>query len=137
METAEWANVGALASFTMGSNDVANATGSLVGTGTFSPLTAGLLGGLGLAVGVLPWGRPLLQKVAFDIVTVDRPMATAAQLVQATVVLAVDHAVEHWDQRRALRVQRLGHLRQADPPNIRERVEQLPQRQPRHGVHRC
>jgi inorganic phosphate transporter, PiT family len=29
-----------------------------------------------------------LQKVAFDIVTVDRPMATAAQLVQAAVVLA-------------------------------------------------
>jgi PiT family inorganic phosphate transporter len=80
--------VGALASFTMGSNDVANATGSLVGTGTFSPLTAGLIGGAGLAAGVLTWGRPLLRKVAFDIVTVDRPMATAAQLVQAAVVLA-------------------------------------------------
>jgi PiT family inorganic phosphate transporter len=80
--------VGALASFTMGSNDVANATGSLVGTGTFSPLTAGLIGGAGLAAGVLTWGRPLLRKVAFDIVTVDRPMATAAQLVQAGVVLA-------------------------------------------------
>ncbi|MHB1432145.1 MAG: inorganic phosphate transporter [Streptosporangiaceae bacterium] len=80
--------VGGLASFTMGGNDVANATGSLVGTGTFSPLAAGLIGGLGLAAGVLTWGRPLLRKVAFDIVTVDRPMATAAQLVQAAVVLA-------------------------------------------------
>ena len=80
--------VGALASFTMGSNDVANATGSLVGTGTFSPLVAGLIGGAGLAAGVLSWGRPLLRKVAFDIVSVDRPMATAAQLVQAAVVLA-------------------------------------------------
>lgn len=80
--------VGALASFTMGGNDVANATGSLVGSGTFSPLVAGLVGGLGLAAGVLSWGKPLLRKVAFDIVTVDRPMATAAQLVQAVVVLA-------------------------------------------------
>ena len=80
--------VGALASSTMGGNDVANATGSLVGTGTFSPLAAGLIGGVGLAAGVLTWGRPLLRKVAFDIVTVDRPMATAAQLVQAAVVLA-------------------------------------------------
>lgn len=80
--------VGALASFTMGGNDVANATGSLVANHTFSPLTAGFIGGLGLAAGVLTWGRPLLQKVAFDIVTVDRPMATAAQLVQAAVVLA-------------------------------------------------
>ncbi len=80
--------VGALASFTMGSNDVANATGSLVGTGTFTPLLAGLVGGLGLAAGVLTWGRPLLRRVAFEVVTVDRPMATAAQFVQAGVVLA-------------------------------------------------
>lgn len=80
--------VGALASFAMGGNDVANATGSLVGTGTFSPLVAGLIGGVGLAVGVLTWGRPLLARVSFDIVTVDRAMATAAQLVQAAVVLA-------------------------------------------------
>ncbi|MGT2464225.1 inorganic phosphate transporter [Sinomonas atrocyanea] len=76
-----------MASFAMGANDVANATGSLVGTGTFTPLAAGIVGGLGLAAGVLTWGRPLLRKVAFDIVEVDRPMATAAQLVQAAVVL--------------------------------------------------
>ncbi len=79
--------VGALASFTMGANDVANATGSLVGTGTLDPLAAGTLGGAALAAGVLTWGRPLLERVAFDIVSVDRPMATAAQLVQAVVVL--------------------------------------------------
>ena len=79
--------VGALASFAMGSNDVANATGSLVGTHTLGPLAAGLVGGLGLAAGVLTWGRPLLKRVAFEIVTVDRAMATAAQLVQAAVVV--------------------------------------------------
>jgi hypothetical protein len=48
----------------------------------------------------------------------------------------LDHAVEHPDQRRALRVQRLGHLCQAAPPDVRERVEELPHWQPRHGVHR-
>lgn len=80
--------VGALASFTMGGNDVANATGSLVGTRILGPLAAGLVGGLGIAAGVLTWGRPLLRRVAFDIVSVDRPMATAAQLVQAAVVLS-------------------------------------------------
>lgn len=79
--------VGGIASFAMGANDVANATGSLVGTHTLAPFTAGLVGGAGLALGVLTWGRPLLTKVAFDIVQVDRPMATAAQLVQGTVVL--------------------------------------------------
>ncbi len=79
--------VGGIASFAMGANDVSNATGSLIGTGLLTPLWAGLLGGAGLALGVLTWGRPLLEKVAFDIVTVDRPMATAAQLVQGLVVL--------------------------------------------------
>jgi PiT family inorganic phosphate transporter len=59
----------------------------LVGTATVDPLAAGLIGGAALAAGVLTWGRPLLDRVAFDVVTVDRPMATAAQLVQAAVVL--------------------------------------------------
>lgn len=79
--------VGAGASFVMGSNDVANATGALVATRTFSPLVAGAVGGGGLALGVLTWGRPLLERVAFDIVKLDRTMATAAQTVQAVVVI--------------------------------------------------
>jgi inorganic phosphate transporter, PiT family len=80
--------VGAIAAFAMGANDVANASGALVGTGTFSPLAAGAVGGAGLALGVLTWGKPLLRRVAFEIVEVDRAMATAAQLVQAAVILA-------------------------------------------------
>lgn len=80
--------VGAVAAFAMGANDVSNASGALVGTGTFSPLAAGAVGGAGIAVGVLTWGRPLLRRVAFEIVEVDRAMATAAQFVQAGVVLA-------------------------------------------------
>jgi inorganic phosphate transporter, PiT family len=79
--------VGAAAAFAMGANDVSNASGALVGTGTLSPLAAGAVGGAGLAVGVLTWGKPLLRRVAFEIVDVDRAMATAAQLVQAMVVL--------------------------------------------------
>ena len=80
--------MGAVAAFAMGANDVSNASGALVGTGTFSPLAAGAVGGAGIAVGVLTWGKPLLRRVAFEIVEVDRAMATAAQLVQAGVVLA-------------------------------------------------
>src|SRR5207244_7925846 len=72
----------------MGANDVSNASGALVGTGTFGPLAAGAIGGAGIALGVLTWGKPLLRRVAFEIVEVDRAMATAAQLVQAGVVLA-------------------------------------------------
>jgi PiT family inorganic phosphate transporter len=79
--------VGAVASFAMGANDVANASGSFVMTGLFAPMTAGLIGGIGLAVGVLTWGRPLLEKVAFRIVRLDTRMATSAQLAQAGVIL--------------------------------------------------
>jgi inorganic phosphate transporter, PiT family len=79
--------VGGAASFAMGANDVANASGALVMTGLFGLVLAGVVGGAGLAVGVLTWGRPLLQKVAFDLVRMDPRMATCAQLAQSTVIL--------------------------------------------------
>ncbi|HYA54263.1 MAG TPA: anion permease [Thermoplasmata archaeon] len=79
--------VGAAASFAMGANDVSNASGALVMTGLFGLLVAGLVGGLGLAVGVLTWGRPLLKAVAFDLVELDPRMATASQLAQSVVIL--------------------------------------------------
>jgi PiT family inorganic phosphate transporter len=78
--------IGAAASFTMGANDVSNATGVFTMTHLFTVWTAGLIGGIGLLVGVLTWGQPLLKKVAFDVVHVDLNMASAAQLVQAVVV---------------------------------------------------
>lgn len=79
--------IGAAASFTMGANDVSNATGVFTMTHLFNVWIAGLIGGIGLLIGVLTWGQPLLKKVAFDIVHVDLSMASAAQLVQAVVVL--------------------------------------------------
>ncbi len=79
--------VGAAASFAMGANDVSNATGAFVMTGVFPLVLAAIVGGAGLAVGVLTWGRPLLQRVAFDLVHLDGRMATCSQLAQSTVVL--------------------------------------------------
>lgn len=79
--------VGGAASLAMGANDVSNATAVFLATGFSGPFLAGLIGGVGLAVGVLTWGKPLLERVAFDVVKLDMPMATAAQLVQALVVL--------------------------------------------------
>jgi PiT family inorganic phosphate transporter len=79
--------VGAIASLTMGANDVPNATAVFLSVHVSGPLLAGLIGGAGLALGVLTWGRPLLERVAFDVVKMDMKMATAAQLVQALVVL--------------------------------------------------
>jgi inorganic phosphate transporter, PiT family len=80
--------VGGAASFAMGANDVSNASGAFVMTGLFGLELAATIGGVGLALGVLTWGRPLLQRVAFDIVDLDARTATCAQLAQSAVILA-------------------------------------------------
>jgi PiT family inorganic phosphate transporter len=79
--------VGCLASFAMGANDVALASGALVAPDVLSARSAGVLCGVALALGVLITGRGLLDRVAFDIVELDRTAATAAQFVQALVIL--------------------------------------------------
>jgi inorganic phosphate transporter, PiT family len=79
--------IGLAASFAMGANDVANASGAFVMTGLFGLEVAGLVGGVGMALGVLTWGRPLLQRVAFDVVKLDPRTAAASQLAQSIVIL--------------------------------------------------
>ncbi|HZT11899.1 MAG TPA: anion permease [Candidatus Baltobacteraceae bacterium] len=84
-----WALVlaGVAASFVLGANDVANAVGvwRMVHVGT--PLLAGFAGGAAMAVGALTWGRRILHRVSFEIVDLDNATATAAQGVQALVVI--------------------------------------------------
>jgi PiT family inorganic phosphate transporter len=79
--------VGIAASFVMGANDVSNASGALIMSHRYSLLTAGMIGGAAIAIGAITWGRRILQTVAFDVVNMDLSMATAAQGVQALVVL--------------------------------------------------
>ncbi len=79
--------IGLAASFAMGANDVANASGAFVMTGLFGLTLAGFIGGLGMVLGVLTWGRPLLQRVAFDVVKLDPRTAAASQLAQSAVIL--------------------------------------------------
>jgi inorganic phosphate transporter, PiT family len=79
--------IGSAASFAMGANDVANASGAFVMTGLFGLAVAGLIGGVGMVLGVLTWGRPLLQRVAFDVVKLDPRTAAASQLAQSAVIL--------------------------------------------------
>lgn len=80
--------VGVAASFVLGANDVSNATAVLITTHLFSVMVAGLIGGVAMAVGSLTWGRRILHTVAFDVVRMDLSMASAAQGVQALVVIA-------------------------------------------------
>lgn len=78
--------VGIAASFVLGANDVANAVGvwSMVHIGDLE--LAGFAGGTAMAIGALTWGRRIMERVAFEIVDLDRATATAAQGVQAIVV---------------------------------------------------
>jgi PiT family inorganic phosphate transporter len=80
--------VGIAASFVLGANDVANAVGVWTMLHVGTPLTAGIAGGAAMAIGALTWGKRILRRVAFEIVDVDRSTATAAQGVQAIVVIA-------------------------------------------------
>jgi PiT family inorganic phosphate transporter len=79
--------VGVCASVAMGGNDVANATGALILVHVTSLRTAGAIGGAAMFVGALTWGRRILDRVAFDVVKLDLAMASAAQGVQALVIL--------------------------------------------------
>lgn len=79
--------VGVCAPFVMGANDVANATGALLLVHLFSTHAAGAIGGVGMFVGALSWGRRILERVSFDVVKLDLAMASAAQGVQALVVI--------------------------------------------------
>lgn len=80
--------VGIAASFVLGANDVANAVGvwDMVRVGNL--MLAGFAGGAAMGIGAITWGRRILQRVAFEIVELDRSTATAAQGVQAAVVIA-------------------------------------------------
>lgn len=80
--------VGGAASFTLGANDVSNAVGVFSMVNLTTTTIAGLVGGLVMAIGALTWGQGILKKVAFDVVKTDLAMASAAQMVQALVVLA-------------------------------------------------
>ncbi|HXT34834.1 MAG TPA: inorganic phosphate transporter [Chloroflexota bacterium] len=78
--------MGLAASFVLGANDVSNAVGIWTAVHVGTATVAGLAGGLAMGIGALTWGRRILDRVAFDIVIMDRTMATAAQGVQAVVV---------------------------------------------------
>jgi len=79
--------VGLAASFVLGANDVSNAIGVWTSIHLASLIVAGFAGGLLMGIGALTWGQRILNRVAFDIVKMDLAMASAAQFVQALVVI--------------------------------------------------
>lgn len=66
--------------FTWGANDVANATGVLIGTGKVSPKIAALIGGISIAFGVSTWGYKVIETVGFNIVHLTPLMTIASEI---------------------------------------------------------
>ncbi len=62
---------GSYASYTLGANNVANATAVFVGAGTLSVFAAALIGGLSIALGVLTYSRGVMETVGRKLVRLD------------------------------------------------------------------
>ena len=71
------------AAYTLGCNNTGNAVGVFYGLGLTTPMKAGLIGGIFMAVGALTWGKPILEKVGKGIVDLDLNMGVGAKLGQS------------------------------------------------------
>ena len=71
------------AAYTLGCNNTGNAVGVFFGLGLTTPMKAGFIGGIAMAIGALTWGRPILEKVGKGIVKLDLSMGVGAKLAQS------------------------------------------------------
>lgn len=72
--------------FSWGANDVANATGAIVGAGIASPQLAAALGGAAIAAGVIMWGYKVMDTIGGGIIALTPVMAFVAELAAASNV---------------------------------------------------
>lgn len=69
--------------FAWGANDVANATGLIVGAGILTPTQAALMGGVAIVIGISTWGYRVMETVGTRITHLLAPMAFVAELAAA------------------------------------------------------
>lgn len=69
--------------FAWGANDVANATGLVVGAGLMSPTAAAFLGGVAIVIGIATWGYRVMETVGTRITHLLAPMAFIAEAAAA------------------------------------------------------
>jgi len=72
--------------FTWGANDVANATGVMVGSGIFSVFWATVVGGVAIVFGITTWGYKVIETVGFKITHMLPMMAFVAEVASAVNV---------------------------------------------------
>lgn len=71
------------AAYTLGANNTGNAVGVFFGLKLLTPMKAGFIGGIVIAIGALTWGRPILEKVGKGIVHLDLNMGVGAKIGQS------------------------------------------------------
>jgi len=71
------------AAYTLGANNTGNAVGVFFGLKLMTPMKAGFVGGIVMAIGALTWGRPILEKVGKGIAQLDLNMGVGAKVAQS------------------------------------------------------
>ncbi len=74
---------GCYVAYSWGANDVANATGVMVGAGILSPIFSVVLGGVAIVLGITTWGYKVIETVGSEITNLLPIMAFSAQLASA------------------------------------------------------
>ncbi len=74
---------GCYVAYSWGANDVANATGVIVGAGILTPKVSLIIGGAAIVVGILTWGYKVIETIGSEITHLIPLMAFAAQLASA------------------------------------------------------
>jgi len=74
---------GCYVAYSWGANDVANATGVIVGAGILTPHISVILGGIAIVVGIMTWGYKVIETIGSEITNLLPIMAFSAQLASA------------------------------------------------------
>lgn len=77
---------GCYVAYTWGANDVANATGVVVGAGILSPHISVVLGAFAIILGIVTWGYKVIETIGSEITHLLPIMAFSAQLASAVNV---------------------------------------------------
>lgn len=83
--TVKWLSIiiGCYAAYSLGANNLANVTGTMVGAGLMSPLIATILGGVSIASGILTYSRNVMFTVGNKIAPLEPFSALVAVLSEA------------------------------------------------------
>lgn len=74
---------GCYVAYSWGANDVANATGVMVGAKLLSPTISVILGGAAIIIGITTWGYKVIETIGSEITNLLPIMAFSAQLASA------------------------------------------------------